>query len=528
MKHILFTIFTVLLGIAVSGCDKNEPTGPSIEAINLNFTSLTLAPGESCTLTAETEPADAEGVVFSWKSDDETVASVNDQGTVTGVAIGQTSISVSCGNVNATCSVSVTEEGSTIESITITPNPVEVLIGETVTLNTEILPAGGNYTVTWKSYNEDIATVDTDGTVTGIASGNVIIMAESDGKTADCMVSVVGVPVESITLDTHELEMQEMDVTTLRGTVLPENADNKTITWTSSNETVAVVNGAGTVTAMGAGEAVITAKAGNKTDQCHITVTALPLAVGHFYYSDGTWSAQLDGGKDVIGVVFYVGDITATDKALAKEHPSCTHGLVVSLNESEGSFWQQEYLSYNNTVGSWIESNISDYETITTGTEADDNLNVPMGYNNTKAIEAFNAASENSQWPVSAMEYVLTCREEYPAPESSSDWYLGSAKEMSLLATGEYDGNIWDIRDSGAPIKNLETVNESLSKVPDACLIGVLGLELTSPQMQFYWTSTEIDYQYAIVMTAINGQMPQAIKGEGGYRMFSIRPILAF
>lgn len=98
-----------------------------------------------------------------------------------------------------------------------------------------------------------------------------------------------------------------------------------------------------------------------------------------------------------------------------------------------------------------------------------------MGYNNSKATKAFNAAPENSQWKVEAMEYVISYREDYPAPESSSDWYLGSAKEMSMLAAGEYDGNIWDIRDPGSPVDVIETVNESIIQVPGACRVGTMG-----------------------------------------------------
>ena len=332
-----------------------------------------------------------------------------------------------------------------------------------------------------------------------------------------------------MTLNETSIEIDEGETHTLSATVLPASADNKSITWSSSDERIATVSGTGAVYGKRPGEAVITARAGNCTAECRVTVNALPLAVGHFYYSDGSWSATYDSGKTAIGVVFYVGDVTQSDQALAREHPDCTHGLVVALQEStEELAWQSQSEAYGKTIGEWVDANVTDYETPITDFGLEDNLNIPMGYNNTKAIEAFNAAAENSEWPVGVVEFVDNYRETVAAPEASSDWYLGSAKEMSLLATGEYNGNIWDIRDSGASVRNLKTVNESIALIPGAQTIGTaipVGFML-------YWTSTEViaadDFpSMAISMTTTNGQMPRCYKYES-YPIYRTRAILAF
>lgn len=81
------------------------------------------------------------------------------------------------------------------------------------------------------------------------------------------------------------LEMEEGGAFTLSATITPEDADNKSILWTSSAPEIVKVNGVGNLTALRPGEATITAKAGNFTDECVVTVTAAPLAVGDFYYS---------------------------------------------------------------------------------------------------------------------------------------------------------------------------------------------------------------------------------------------------
>ena len=412
---------------------------------------------------------------------------------------------------------------ATVNKVTVNPSTCEVLIGESITLEAIVDAQESNYKVEWISTNEDIATVK-NGTVTGVASGTAIIMAQVGNKTGNCTVNVVGTPVEQVLIDEVEIYMEEGDIRTLRATVLPESADNKSVTWSSSNDSIASVNGSGTVTANKPGDCVIYAKAGNVVAECTVCIDKRPLSIGDYYYADGTWSAQLDAGRTPIGVVFYLGDITATDPALKAEHPNCTHGLVVSLNEhEEGTAWQPNYESYASTIGMWTDAFAPQYECVTSGYELTDNLNRPIGYNNTKAMELFNAAEDNAEWQIEPINFIAEYREKVPAPEASSDWYLPSAKELSLLMTGEYDKNIWDIRDTGAPVENLKEMNKKIAKIN-----GAIGIGQRLPGVLFfYWSSTEVTWEFAITVVNYNGQTPQAYKKETGLN-FNVRPILAF
>ena len=410
-----------------------------------------------------------------------------------------------------------------VNKVIVNPSTCEVLIGESITLEAIVDAVSNNYKVEWLSTNEDIATVD-NGKVTGVASGTAIIMAQVGNKTGNCTVNVVGTPVEQVLIDEVEIYMEEGDIRTLRATVLPETADNKSVTWSSSNESIATVNGSGVVTAHKPGDCVVYAKAGNVTAECAVCIDRRPLAIGDYYYADGTWSSQLDEGRTPIGVVFYLGDITATDPALKNEHPNCTHGLVVSLNEhEEGTAWQPNYEKYASTIGMWCDAFASDYECVTSGYELTDNLNRPIGYNNTKAMELFNAAEDNAEWQIEPINFIAEYREKVPAPEASSDWYLPSAKELSLLMTGEYDKNIWDIRDTGASVENLKEVNKKIEKIDSAIGIG----KRLPGVLFFYWSSTEVTWEFAITVVNYNGQTPQAYKKETGLN-FNVRPILAF
>jgi hypothetical protein len=148
-----------------------------------------------------------------------------------------------------------------------------------------------------------------------------------------------------------------------------------------------------------------------------------------------------------------------------------------------------------------------------------------MGYNNSKALEAFNAAEENAEWQIEAMQYVVDYRAEVPAPESSSDWYLGSSKEMSLLVSGNYDKNIWGIGEQGTSVENKKLVNKKIEQITN--VEGAIQIGVQIPVMMFYWTSTEFTLEFAGGMLPMNGQTLQMFKGDN-YALYTVRPILAF
>jgi hypothetical protein len=197
---------------------------------------------------------------------------------------------------------------------------------------------------------------------------------------------------------------------------------------------------------------------------------------------------------------------------------------VVALHEKNELGWQLNHATYNDTVGRWVEMN-TDYETITSGYGLEDNLNRPMGYNNSKALEAFNAAEENAEWPVQAMQYVVDYRTEVPAPEASSDWYFGSSKEMSLLVSGEYGKNIWEIGENGTSVENRKLINKKIEQITN--VEGAIQIGVQIPVMMFYWTSTEFTWEFAGGMLPMNGQTLQMFKHDN-VAFYTVRPILAF
>ena len=254
----------------------------AVESVTLDKSSLELNEGETVTLTATVKPDNASDKTVTWSSSKTSVATVDANGKVTAVAEGTATITAKAGNKSATCSVTVTKNVVAVESVTLDKSSLELTEGETATLTATVKPDNAtNKTVTWSSSNASIATVDQNGKVTAVAEGTATITAKAGEKTATCTVAVKKnvVAVESITLDKSSLELTEGETATLVATVKPDNATNKTVTWSSSNASVASVDANGTVTAVAEGTATITAKAGDKTATCTVTVKKSVVAV---------------------------------------------------------------------------------------------------------------------------------------------------------------------------------------------------------------------------------------------------------
>ena len=171
-----------------------------------------------------------------------------------------------------------------VESIELDSEKLELIEGNSISLVATILPKDAeNQNVIWSSSNKAVASVK-DGEVTAVSVGEATITAKSEdgGKKATCVVTVnpKHIPVSAISLDKTEVAMNPENKEVLTATITPENASNKSVLWSSSDESVATVND-GEVTALKVGEAVITATSedGGKKATCKVTVNAKPVPV---------------------------------------------------------------------------------------------------------------------------------------------------------------------------------------------------------------------------------------------------------
>ena len=291
MKRTIFNQIKIavilLLALAGWGCTEKE-TQVEVSSVSLNTATIEMVEGETFSLVATVLPKDAEYDGVIWASSNASVASVN-SGTVTAVKEGTATITASAGGKSSTCTVKVSTKVVAVTSITLDKTSLSMKVGETETITATVNP--GNATdksVTWGSSDVSVATVS-DGKVTAKKSGTAIITAKSGSCIAECTIAV-SVDVESVTLDKTSLELTIDETVQLTATVKPDDATDKNVTWTSSDESVAKVAD-GKVTAVKSGKATITAKCGGKTAECAVTVTvptgsvtldktSLSLAVG--------------------------------------------------------------------------------------------------------------------------------------------------------------------------------------------------------------------------------------------------------
>ncbi|MBO7077043.1 MAG: Ig-like domain-containing protein [Bacteroidales bacterium] len=254
----------------------------AVTSVTLNKTELTLTEGDSETLAATVKPDDATDRTVTWSTSDATVAAVDNNGKITAVKEGSATITAMAGEESATCAVSISKKVIEVASVTLNKTELILTEGDSETLTATVKPDDAtNKTVTWSTSDESIAKVDNNGKVTAVKEGTATIIARAGAKSATCALSVRRkvIEVTSITLNKAELTLTEGDSETLTATVKPDDATDKTVTWSTSDATIATVDNNGKVTAVKAGSATITAKAGEKSATCALSVSRKVIEV---------------------------------------------------------------------------------------------------------------------------------------------------------------------------------------------------------------------------------------------------------
>ncbi len=258
----------------------------AVAEVTLNQTELTVVKGEKAELTATVTPDDASDKKITWKTEDKKVATVKN-GVITAKNVGETVITATAGGKKATCTVTVTAPETKapetkapeakpsavpVEKLGLSDTVLTLGKGKTSVLKPTISPDNAtDKTVTWSSSNESVAKV-TDGKVTAVGVGAAVITAKAGEQTATCEVTVV-IEVEKISLSNY-LSLIVGETETLKATVSPDNAADKTVSWTSDDPKIATVDSTGKVTAVSEGTTYIRAAVGGKTAECTVSVSA--------------------------------------------------------------------------------------------------------------------------------------------------------------------------------------------------------------------------------------------------------------
>lgn len=476
--------------------NSKDDNGAELESVKISVdgNASDLQVGLGVHLTPVFFPAEYKPKSVSWFVSQNThLATVDQNGNVTGVSAVKDSDN-NWTSVIITVNADGKESSTSLRVIPRQPESIEVSlpeegwirVGQVWDFKPRVLPEGLGYGVTCSimkpgnKFTSD-ATVesDTPGTIAAqfaVATNENLVYSS---YRRDVSLNVLPYWVESVSLPDN----QEMEV---GGSIIlsPEFTSDvdgvqptyKDLVWTSSDETKAVVDNNGKVTAIASGTVQITATTSSswsvpsgqshKSAKCTVTINEaqVNVNVGDFYYSDGTTSSTLQSGKTVIGIVISRDNATSTDKKLPA---GCTHGVVLALGEGSG-IWSSSYDA--GRVNSWATQN--GYEN-TTGTYYSNSQwtyvrneygNKLLGYNNTSALKAYIKNNGYTSGILDALAaYQITL------PETASELYIPSIAEMDAV------------------VKNFEVINAALEAAGGTKFV----MDTTDNQKDAYWTTSE-------------------------------------
>lgn len=280
MKRILLLLFLVVFLIS---CSEDEPV---VTGISLDKSELTLKIGESYQFKLSHMPLKAKSPKCQWylskyypncegceSYESYEVGTIDQNGLFTAIRDGEVYVTVftledydpvTYKSYDATCKVTVLP----IEATSLTLNNTEEImnIGETISLEAKIEPENTTHKdVKWESNNPNIVSVRNDevfggkAVVTALQEGEAIITASVGSITATCKITVNPTKLEGISFDQAEKTVKEGESFVLTPVFTPENASNKKVIWTSSNQSIATVDQEGKVSTHSFGECIIKA-----------------------------------------------------------------------------------------------------------------------------------------------------------------------------------------------------------------------------------------------------------------------------
>ncbi len=260
---------TVQVGEFTKTCEVTV-TAP-MTGFSIRASEMTLKIGESTTLPVNIEPANTtDDKTVTWSSSNAAVVSVDAYGKVVAKGSGTATIRATCGSFTSECRITVIIP---VSSVSISQTNATLNKGEALTLTAAVAPANTteDRSISWTSDNTSVATVK-NGVVTAVGPGTARITASHGKYYASCTVTVFS-PMSGIELEQKTLHVIEGYTGNLSAIFLPaDTTDERSITWSSSDETIATVSADGVVIGVAEGVCEITATCKAFTAVCQVTV----------------------------------------------------------------------------------------------------------------------------------------------------------------------------------------------------------------------------------------------------------------
>ena len=277
----------LILALMAMACgDSSTPADPMTPVASVIVTPSWAELTAGTTMTLQASPRDAsgqplEGRPMTWTTSNAAIATVSPNGTVTGVGAGIAIISATSGG--KTGQAEIMSIRVPVNHVVVTPPTVSLGVGLTAQLGAVARDDSGNdlpgRLVTWSTNAPGVATVSATGVVTAIAAGNAVVTATSERRSASAAVEVTpagaGI-VDRVELDAAAIALEEGDLQQLTATAKDVNGNviaGRFVRWTSSDDGVLSVSATGVVTAVRAGQAIVTARVDGKAATATARVT---------------------------------------------------------------------------------------------------------------------------------------------------------------------------------------------------------------------------------------------------------------
>ncbi|MBC7896764.1 MAG: Ig-like domain-containing protein [Cytophagaceae bacterium] len=248
-------------------------------------TAPTLALGTTATLAASVLDQNGQpmgGVPVTWAASNSAIVSVSSAGVITGVTSGQSDITAAAGTLHTT--VRVTVGAAPVATVAVSPATATVTVGDQPIYSAVLKDPSGNVlsgrVVTWSSSNPSVVTISASGVATTLATGSSTITATSEGQTGTATLTVDPLPPPPVATVTVTLNASTLDVgQNTQGTALVLDSQGlptagSTVTWSSSDASIATVSQGGVVSAVSGGTTTILASSNGVTGAATITVNA--------------------------------------------------------------------------------------------------------------------------------------------------------------------------------------------------------------------------------------------------------------
>jgi uncharacterized protein YjdB len=279
--------------VIITASSEGKSAVATITISQVPVVSVTVTPATATLVVGQTTQLAAllkdetgsilNGRVVTWSTNRATVATVTSEGLVTAIAAGTATITASSEGRSATASISVSPRP--VSAVIVSPEQVTLFAGQTVQLAALVTDDRGQVLtgkqVTFMSSSNQVATVSSQGLVTGVAAGTATITATSEGATGSATITIAPDPVAAVEISPSAASIvvgQTAQLTAIPRNISGQALSGRTVSWSTSSPSLASVSSTGVVTGISPGNAVIIASVEGRQASATVTVRAVPVA----------------------------------------------------------------------------------------------------------------------------------------------------------------------------------------------------------------------------------------------------------